>query len=735
MTRRDRQPTLGLFALLLLAMNAATSPLQAQGDQKRVLVLHALRPDGPSLSASDIVYRRTIGDALQGRLDYYSEAMDIARFTDAAYLPALSEFLKRKYHGMRFDLVIANDTTATGFIASYGGDLFPGSPVVFNATRETTRPIPNSTGFWSGFEMKRTIDLALRLQPDTERVFVVSGASAYDAVYARLARAQFKALDGVVEVIFLEPLPLATLTARVSELPGRSIVCFLSMVEDGAGARFLNPDIVERISRAANVPVYSFTGSRLDHGIVGGRLTSAENTAHTTAALALRVLKGEDAGAIPVSHIDTTAYQVDWREMRRWDLREDRLPAGTIISFRTPTAWQVYRWYVVGAFALVGLQSLMIASLVIQRTRRRDTEARNVALLSAVPDMMFLLTTDGVYVDFHAPDQDALFVRSDQFLGRRMRDVLPADVAALFEEQFARLSPGHTPTMIEYGLTMVDEQRQYEARVVPVRDTHVLAIVRDVTERKRAEAALHDARIELMRASRLSALGEFAATIAHEIRQPLTAIIMNARSCLRGIATVPPDLTEVEAGLLDVVEASQRAEEVIQRNRRLFRDHIVETAPLDMNGVVREAVELAAPRLVENDVVLETALADDLPAVSGDRIELQHVLLNLIGNGIDAMDRVDLGSRRMTLSSSVATEGFVQVAVSDNGVGLDGVDVERIFALSYTTKNTGSGVGLSISRSIVEAHGGRLWTQSRPGRGATFIFTVPVRGASAVAVV
>ena len=171
---------------------------------------------------------------------------------------------------------------------------------------------------------------------------------------------------------------------------------------------------------------------------------------------------------------------------------------------------------------------------------------------------------------------------------------------------------------------------------------------------------------------------------------------------------------------------AQRAEQVIQRNRQLFRLHTVQTTPLDLNGVIREAALVSGNRLTENQVTLNLQLADDLPTVNGDRIELQQVLLNLVANAIDAMEDVEEGSRRLQISSALADDQSVKVTVADNGVGLDGVDMRQLFTLSYTTKAAGTGVGLSISRSIVEAHGGQLWAEPNPERGATFCFSLPV---------
>ena len=260
---------------------------------------------------------------------------------------------------------------------------------------------------------------------------------------------------------------------------------------------------------------------------------------------------------------------------------------------------------------------------------------------------------------------------------------------------------------------------------MPYRNDQVLSIVRDITVRKQAEVALHEAQAELTRVSRLSALGQFAATIAHEVRQPLTAIIMTARTCLRWLNGPAPDLNEVRSAITDVVDASQRADEIVRRNRDLLKHHTVQKAPLDINSVIREVVALTSARLQSTGCTLHLTLDTSVPVIKADRVELQQVLLNLIGNGVDAMEDTEPGARRIGITCSVAEGGDVQVSVRDTGIGLSGVDMRRIFTPLYTTKANGTGVGLSISRSIIEAHGGRLWAEPNPDRGANFLFTLP----------
>jgi two-component system, LuxR family, sensor kinase FixL len=205
---------------------------------------------------------------------------------------------------------------------------------------------------------------------------------------------------------------------------------------------------------------------------------------------------------------------------------------------------------------------------------------------------------------------------------------------------------------------------------------------------------------------------------------------MNAMTCIRWLDSGKPDLAEVGAALSDVVEAGRRADAVIERNRELFRHQRIEKAPLEINSVINQVMLLLKTRLVSSHITLVTSLAPDLPTVIGDPVELQQVLLNLVANAIDAMVGIPFGSRRIDISSHLRSVNSVQVSVRDSGVGLADVDVARMFALSYTTKPAGSGVGLAISRSIINAHGGELWAEPNADAGAAFSFTVPCEPAA-----
>jgi C4-dicarboxylate-specific signal transduction histidine kinase len=238
------------------------------------------------------------------------------------------------------------------------------------------------------------------------------------------------------------------------------------------------------------------------------------------------------------------------------------------------------------------------------------------------------------------------------------------------------------------------------------------------------DVALETARTELARVSRLTTLGELTTSIAHEVSQPLGAMVAGAGACARWLAADPPAMAEVRSALDNIVADGRRAREVIARIRALTKRQALRMDLLDLNREILEVLALTEQELRSHDIVLETKLESTLPQVRGDRVQLQQVLLNLIVNAIEAMSAVNNRPRQLTIVSAQDTGGAV-VEVRDSGTGLDRAHAERVFDAFYTTKAEGLGIGLSISRSIVEAHGGRLWAAPNQPHGAVFGFSLP----------
>ncbi|MBP2233672.1 PAS domain S-box-containing protein [Sinorhizobium kostiense] len=274
------------------------------------------------------------------------------------------------------------------------------------------------------------------------------------------------------------------------------------------------------------------------------------------------------------------------------------------------------------------------------------------------------------------------------------------------------------------------EYRWWLESAVPLRDDHgnVLkwyGFLVDIEDRKRAEEALQKAQAELAHVTRVTTMGALTSSIAHEVNQPLAAVVTNANAALRWLASQPPDIDEVRETLHRILRDGQRAGEVIGRVRALLKKTPIVSMQVDLNALIEDTIALVHGEVRRHRILVRTELAHDLPPVTGDRVQLQQVVLNLLMNGIDAMKKVTDGRRELLISSSLEAAGCVLVAVQDTGAGLEPESSERVFEAFYTTKAEGLGMGLAICRSIIEAHGGRLWAGANDPSGAVFQFRLP----------
>jgi len=252
------------------------------------------------------------------------------------------------------------------------------------------------------------------------------------------------------------------------------------------------------------------------------------------------------------------------------------------------------------------------------------------------------------------------------------------------------------------------------------------ALQSESRERESAEEALHQAHTDLAHVNRVTTMGELTASLAHEVNQPISAAVTNANTCLRWLTRDHPDVEEARAAAMRIVNDGRRAAEIINRVRLLFKKGTQEHELVDVNEIIREISVLLHGEATRHFVLVRTDLAADLPQVMGDRVQLQQVLMNLIMNSIDAMKDVD-GTRELTIKSQRAENEHLLITVSDTGVGLPPQQADQIFNAFFTTKLHGTGMGLRISRSIVESHGGRLWADGNSPRGASFHFTLPTK--------
>jgi signal transduction histidine kinase len=406
-------------------------------------------------------------------------------------------------------------------------------------------------------------------------------------------------------------------------------------------------------------------------------------------------------------------------------------PLGIFVVYRRESNTDYPRFH----FAHVA-QFTHLAGAAIERTQSDEALKRSAALLERTQQLsstccfFWRVETDeiswskelGRLFELDAAEVPVTF----ELIGTRIH---PEDLSS-FHEMIGRARSGVSDFEFEHRLRLPDNSVKY-LHVVAQRtrdeegQLEYIGAVQDVTHRRHAEEALAKLRAELTRAARVASLGVLTAAIAHEVSQPLTGIVTNASMCRRMLAADPPEIERARESANRAIRDAERASEVVKRLRALFCNKGATCESLDMNEATREVVALSLSELKRNKVIVRTELAGGLPPIQGDRVQLQQVILNLLLNASDAMGSIDDRPRQILLRTERDNENRVQFSVRDTGVGLEPQGADRLFDAFYTTKSNGMGIGLSVSRSIIESHKGRLWATPNDGPGATFSFSIP----------
>jgi signal transduction histidine kinase len=380
---RASRPRFGRLALVVVVLAVLswcpTASAAGSGPSKLVVVVYPSDYDGaPGIIAVNRALRSTFASQWSGHIDIRNEYVNTARLDDDDFMQAQVSLLQRKYAGRRVDLVIAGLSAGLDFAVKFREELFPGVPIVFVAVDErevkARRLPPDVIGVPIRMDLTRTCDLALRLHPDTRRVFVVAGSSPFDAEWVAEARRTFRVHEDRVEFVYLTGLPMDELLERVANLPEQSLIYFLHLHRDSTGKPFYSAEVLERIAARANAPIYGHVDTYVGRGAVGGRVFRFEEAGYHTARLGLRILAGESPQSISLPEGSENADVFDWRQLRRWGIRERALPPGSVVLFREPSFWDSYRWYVIGGLAICAIEALLIATLLMQLVKRRRAE-------------------------------------------------------------------------------------------------------------------------------------------------------------------------------------------------------------------------------------------------------------------------------------------------------------------------------------------------------------------------
>ena len=654
-------------------------------------------------------------------------------------------FLRAKYEKRPPDVVITLGSIALPFLVRHRDDIAPNAPVVFTSvspqSHSALRLPPNITGIISEFNLDKTLALAERLQPEASRLFVIAGSGEVDRRWQSAARKTIEDRKRKFEVTYLFERSYANLVEEVSKIPRDSIVLLLTVFADSEGNAFVPAQVAGSLSAVSPAPLYAPYDTYIGNGIVGGFVETFESVGVRAADMALQILAGKDPAAIAPQTNPGQAYRVDHRAMVRWKLQASKLPPDTAVLFKEPTIWTEYRGPVNAAILIVALQSLIVGALLVQRQRRLRAEnllkeseermtfaaaAANIGLWQFDRHRNELWATEHCRAMFGIA-RDAPLTR-DAFLSAVHPDDLQTATQSL------RRSLGtEQPAISDVRIVLPGEEVRWVRLRARSRSEgggrldHLGGIFIDITEQKSAEAEVALQRLEVEHLMRVSVLGELSGSIAHEINQPLTAILSNAQAALHLLAQESPDVVEIRDALEEIVHEDNRAGEVIHRLRGLLTKGERKAEYININDLVRSTVRLLNSELIGRDINVRLDLESGESLARGDSVQLQQVLLNLVMNAMDAMASTPMAQRFILISTRDAETGMVDVLVKDRGHGIRPKENGHVFEPFYTTKDHGLGLGLTLCSTIIQAHQGRLTLVNDEGGGAIAVFSLPIQ--------
>ena len=362
---------------LVLVLTSFTGHAQSESSPtpKRILLLYHYGRETAGVALLDRGFEEVLRSAPPFTIELNREVLENYRFPGEAHTQMMHNYLKEKYSGRKIDVVVAHTDTALKFFLQYRDELFPGVPLVYIISE---RPEPGkepalSTGVWAGPNIRETLELALQLQPKTTQVFLISGSADNQAVEVETQQ-QLKQFEGRVRLNYISGRPIDEVIVSVKTLPPNSIIIFQRLNQGVAGRGITPREAVALISEAANAPVYSTLDSNVGEGVVGGMVMTHDDMGRRAARMALKIVQGANPEQIPVE-TNTIVPMFDWRQLRRWGIRESSLPAGSVVLFKEWSFWELYHWRIVIALTVLTLQSMLIAILLVQRSKRAKAEA------------------------------------------------------------------------------------------------------------------------------------------------------------------------------------------------------------------------------------------------------------------------------------------------------------------------------------------------------------------------
>lgn len=723
--------------LCLLAVLPQTASAISSGN---VLVLYS----ASRLLPANIQFEQSLMQALEERHDVdvtvFSEFLDAPTFYGAAYERTFVTYLNAKYASRPPSVIVAGGPEAFAFVVRQRDEFFPHTPVVYVAVPEQmlrkTGPLPPEfVGMLMRHDFSGTVEQGLKWRPKARHLLIVLDVGEFANEWNQRIRKEAPTFEGRLDIEFMVVESAAALRARLQGLSDDWLVFTPGFYTDRQGGRYLPRDAAQLVASASPVPVLGPHLTFMDTGVLGGRMVNYSQMGRTAARLSADLISGVPVELLAPPESVPLPMQVDWRQAQRFGISDAEIPPGTVVNFKEPSFWQQYRDLALAGVAVMLVQSILIGALLVERRRRRRTAAalseseHGMKLAAQAARLsMWVLDTQGADARPVLPKR-----RSTDDAMRRFADfntllagVHPGDRASV-EAAVVNARAGEGRLDVEFRQVGSDgEQRWVAARghTEPGRGQRMLGVAMDITERKQAELQATQDRSALRHITRVSLLGQLSASIAHQLNQPLASILGNAEAARLMLDRHPLDLAELRLICDDIAASDQRAADVIRQLGALFKRNELERVALDLNVLVRDSLELIRGDLLARQMSVVTDLSAVLPAVAGDRVHLQQLILNLVTNAADAMHGNPEDRRQMIVNTALK-DSMVQLCVADSGHGIAASDMQSIFEPFWTSKVNGMGMGLAICHSIAAAHQGSLTVATAAQGGAVFCLQLP----------
>ncbi len=704
----------GVTTLVPVQVSAAT-PIK---EVRRVLIFNDLNPlSSPGFALIDQAILSVLKKAPY-QIEIYREDLETTSFPDDTHQQRFRGWYIRKYRDRKPDVIIAAGRASLKFMVESHEKSFPGIPVIFCGTTEelldSLRSAPDFTGVWAVAQPDKTLNAALRLQPGTKHVVVVGGVGEFDRGEESIVKQSLRGYESEFEFTYLTDLDMPTLLERLKHLPSETIVFHTSIMQDAAGTHFIDASqSVPLVVSAANAPVFVVDDVDLNSGAVGGDLLSWAATGQTAATMAVRVLSGEKPKDIPVQK-ETDVYIFDWRALRRWGFRERDLPLGSVVLNRQPTAWESYKWYIIGGACLIVAETLLVLGLIWQRNRLRkigtelrESERRFRLVANTAPVLIWMAGLDKLCTYFNQSWLDFTGRSLEEELGNGWSEGVHAEDLKRCLDTYTEAFDRHEPFQMEYRLRRHDgEYRWIFDSGVPRFNAEgsfagYIGSGIDVTERKQAEEALSTVNQKLIQAQE-----EERTRIARELHDDI-----NQRLVLLAIRLeeLQHNLPSPKAKIInDIAEAGKQVQDLASDVQAL--SHHLHSSKLEYLGLPAAAAgfcrEVSGRQGVEIDFHSEN-IPKDLPKEAS--LCLFRVLQEAIQNAIKHS-----GSRHFEVSLSGGPSEMA-LTVRDSGIGFDPEEAMK-----------GRGLGLTSIRERLKLVNGNLSIDSQPQHGTTIQVRVPL---------